>query len=882
MDDQKKVEIIVEYLEDEEDATFINRGLHAATETIDLQDMVRELDTECEGADNLGVQSTSFGKLLDALPLPALMVDREHNLIFVNQTCEKISPDFKQVEGRPFSSLFPDAVAADQVQTLAETVFSIRQTQILEAVVTISDRPIWGRVHIRSLRWGSDPWLLILIEDLTLEKKQLALQRKLGQELRRRVEERTADLERINDRLQEEIGERTRAEEELRKHRHQLEELVIERTTELRETVKRLKQEVKDRKKAENSLGSSERRVTAAFRAYPGEVSIVSLKDGRYVEVNDSFCRATGYQREEIIGRTDDELRHWARPAHREQLHQSLSEAGAVQDFEAVFRSKDGKMRVGSVAAEIIDLDDEPHVLLVTTDITESKRAERHHRRLTAALDHVTDCVIIADPRGAIKYVNPSFEAVSGFTQDEVLGKNLGFFRSRENEMTALAEANSRVREGSAWKGRLLNRRKDNSSYAVETTITPIRGQSDRTTDFVVVERVLRGDARWPPTGSQVEERAPSLEVLSGGLARDFSNILMPMLGYTYLAAQMLPDQGEARTFLEEVIRAGRRGQDLVEDVLAFGGHLVPQRRAVEFEPIVREALGMVIASLPESIEIRERLDSLPGSVLADPAQLRRMIANLCLEAGEAAGGERVLLSVSLTSEEFADEDSILAQHDAQPAGWLKLIISDKDRVIDPETLDRIFEPYAAPTLAGMGTDLRLAVARGIARGHGGDVTVQSERGRGTSFTVLLPLCGGTAAMESAWDNPDEEVERILLVDSDAQVAQMGKRVLDGLGFKVEAFSDVSEVVRTFIERHAEFDLVITDFALPTTNGLELAMQLMAIRPEIPIILCCGASEGLAASEAEQFGIKALLTKPFHPSLLGKTVCKVLSEKTLP
>ncbi|MBI5571363.1 MAG: PAS domain S-box protein [Desulfomonile tiedjei] len=881
MDDQKNVEIIVEYLEDEEDATFINRGLHAATETIDLQDMVRELDTACEESDNLGVQSTAFGKLLDALPLPALMVDRQHNVIFINQACEKISPDYKGVEGRPFSALFPDAVAADQVQTLVEKVFSIRQTQILEAVVKISDRPIWGRVHIRSLRWGGDPWLLILIEDLTIEKKQLALQRKLGQELKRRVEERTADLERINVRLQEEIGERSRAEEELRKHRHQLEELVIERTTELRETVKRLKQEVKDRKKAENSLSSSERRVMAAFRAYPGEVSIVSLSDGQYVEVNDSFCKASGYQREEIIGRTDDELRHWARPAYLEQLHQCLSEAGAVHDFEAVFRSKDGKMRVGSVAAEIIDLDDEPHVLLVTTDITESKRAERHHRRLTAALDHVTDSVVIADSRGAIKYVNPSFEAVSGFTHEEVVGKNVGFFRSRENELPALAEANSRVRDGLPWKGRLLNRRKDNSSYAVETTITPVRGQSDRTTDFVVVDRVPSSEAP-SSTSSQPEEQGQSVEGLAGGIARDFGNVLMPMLGYTYLAAQTLSETGEERTFLEEVIKAGRRGQDLVEDIRALAGDLARQRRAVDFGTVVKEALGIVRASLPGSIEIRERFDDVAGSVLADPAQLRRMIVNLCIDIGEAIGGDRGLVSVSLTWEEFFNGDAFLAQHDEQSDGWLKLTISDNDRVIDPETLDRIFEPYSAPTPAGMGADLRLAVARGIARVHGGEITVQSDPGKGTTFTVRLPVYSSTAELESAGDETAEgEVERILLVDSDAQVAQMGTRVLTGLGFKVEAYSNVSEVLRTFINRHAEFDLVITDFSMPTTNGLELATQLMAIRPGIPVILCCGACEGPAPSEAEQFGIKALLTKPFHPSLLGKTVCKVLSENPL-
>ena len=426
---------------------------------------------------------------MEALPIPVLLIERTHNIVFANQSCEKISEGYKAIEGNPFHSLFPNTKDAETAQSMLRKVFTTRKTQILEGLLKIEDRKIWGRAHIRSLKLNLDAAILVLIEDLTLEKAQLKLQQRVRKELEQRVQERTADLAKTNNRLQDEITERKRVETELMKHRAQLREMVAERTNELNNTIKRLKREIRERLQVEQSLRASERRFNVAFRSNPGLVTISTVQEGKYLEVNDSFLRTTGYKREEVIGRTESDIGYWVRPVVRDQIVKMLLKKGAVHDVEALFRAKDGKMIVGSVSAELIELDGQSYVLTMIIDVTKRKQAETDRTLMTKAIEQTAESIFITDPKGTIQYANPVTQQVSGYTRTEIIGRNISFVRSPRNDKRAIENIQQKLSQGQAWKGHVINSKKDGSHYEVESTISPVKGQSGRITNFVAVER---------------------------------------------------------------------------------------------------------------------------------------------------------------------------------------------------------------------------------------------------------------------------------------------------------------------------------------------------------------------------------------------------------
>ncbi len=621
---------------DEDDVSqgFIDRGAQP-TQSIDLKGLVAELDTLGENLRTDDLEETPFGKLMEAVPIPVLLLDGKCIITFLNQAVGKINSKYELLKGKECASLFPDPRVAKHINSLIKTVFFDRQIQVLESVLQIADSKIWGRVHLQPLRWGQDTSVLVLIEDLTLEKTQLALQKKMRKELEKRVEERTRDLAKTNERLQQEIGERKRAESELIKQGHNLEQLVVERTRELNATIARIKQEIKERKKAENSLRSSENRLQLAFHANPGAVSIVSLNDGKYLDVNASFCKFAGYTPEEVIGRTDDELNYWAHMGLRDLMIQALKDTGSVSDFEAVFRSKSGKMRVGSLSAEVIEVDGQPYTLSVVMDITEQKRAERDQNLFLAAIDKVDESVLICDSKGFIKFANSAFEAASGYSRADLRGQDIRMIRSPENNQGALKYMQSSTKNGSPWQGQLMNRNKDGSLYKVEATILPVSGKSSRSLNFVTVERNAK-HYRQDRTLSHAKDIATA----SANLALEFNDILAASMGYAYLAREKLDPDDPGRQDLDCLIGIGDRTADLMKRMLAFSGMSSEEYSS---EPLMRGTERILFVDDEDQV---------------------------------VAVGQRILESAGYEVTGMTDVSEAIAAFQANPAGF-DLVISD-------------------------------------------------------------------------------------------------------------------------------------------------------------------------------------------------------------
>lgn len=989
-----------DFMEDNDGSPgLIDRGSYQ-TESIDLKGLIDELDIASGRPEPEDIQATSFGKLLEALPIPTLLIDRARHIMFASQSCEKISPGYRKLVGKPFVEVFPDLEYGAKVLSLVDKVLFTRKTQVLEGVLMVGGRRIWGRAHLRSLKAGRDSSILVLIEDLTLEKSQLRLQQKLGKELEKRVEERTADLRIANDRLQKEIAERKRAEENLRRsemqyrmlshnfpngcifmldrnlrhvvadgsglaklgfskesmegrtiweayppetcseieprlraaltgnaqvyemslagrvfesralpirndqgdvaacmvmtqdvtvrkraeeelqqHRQHLEDLVADRTTELMNSIKRLKQEVRDRKKAEESSRASERRFNVAFRANPGMVSISTLNEGRYLEVNDGFCETTRYNREEVIGRTEEQLKTWARLEHREQMIQSLRSNGILREYEAVFRRKDGKMFVGALSAEIIDLEGEPHVLSIAVDITERKRAERDRRRMTTALEQAAEGILITEVDGTVRYANPAVAAASGYLSEEIDGMDISLLRSSMNNRGVVEEIKAKLNGGLAWKGRLTNRRKDGSSYEVETTVSPIRGQSGRILNFVFVERDVTNEVRLEKQLRQAQ-KMEAIGTLAGGIAHDFNNILMAMMGYAQLAKNALPQESKAAKDLVEVLQAGSRAKELIHQILTFSRQTEEERRPVEIQLVLKEVLKLIRASIPSAIEIRSEIDAASGCVMADPTQIHQVIMNLCTNAYQAMRETRGVMHVELNREYLTEDSTALKQLSIAPGTYVRLSVSDTGHGMTQEVLERIFDPYFTTKEPGKGTGMGLAVVHGIVSAMGGGISVASEEGKGTTFRVYFPPCEKEADPENVeTGSVVKGAARVLYVDDEKQLAELGRRIFESLGYAVVAETDPHRALEIFRDRPGEFDLVVTDFTMPEMTGIEFLEALLSLRKDLPVLLCTGYSDMLTAEKAKELGFKNLLRKPVSPRALSKAAAAVLGQE---
>ncbi len=870
-----------DYFEYEEAESLIDLGLHP-TESIDLKGLVDELDGPLGESSSVPMQETALGKLLEALPISTLLIDRSRRILFANQACEKISPDFAKIQGGPFSGLFPDPRDAQQAQSLVEQVFTTRKTQIIEGLLKIENKRIWARAHLRSLKMGADASLLVLIEDLTLEKTQLRMQQKVRQELEKRVEERTGALAKMNEQLQREVGERKRAEAELRKHRGDLEKLVAERSAELKTTIKRLRQEIQERKQAEKSLRSSQQKFDVAFRANPAPVSIASLKDGRFIEVNDSFCRFTGYARDEVVGRKGSELGLWGRSGFEENLLRTLSEKRRIRDVETALRTKSGRARVAVLSAEAIELDGEPHVLTIATDITERKLAEADHERLTAAVEQVEENILITDPDGAIKYANSAFERQTGYKRNEIISMDIGLIRAPGNDKNALAEMTKRVKKGKSWKGRLTNRRKDGSEYTVDTAVSPVLGNSKRFTDLVVVERITSDESpvdRRIPVGGGEE----SLRLLAQGIAHDFNDIFSAILGYTYLANQRLASDNPVAGELENVTEACSRGRDLVRNILTYSGHVAHEAEPTAVERIVREELKRLRETIPPTIDITEEIDRKAGETMAGETDIRQVLAQLVSNARKAVGARPGTVAVTLTRRDANEDFDRFGSPELTPDSYIHLSVTDTGCGMSRETAERAFEPFFTTWERQKGGGMGLAVARAIVRRCGGDISVESRDGGGAAFHVFFPLLKEAAAQPASGieTTGDELIAvRVLVVDDDPQVAEMEKSVLASLGYDVTACSDPADALDLFRTSSPGFDLIIVDFTMPGMSGVEFTRRALELRPGTPVIMCVDFDDLITRHKAIEAGAGEALVKPLLPDTLSRAVSGILGAET--
>jgi len=376
----------------------------------------------------------------------------------------------------------------------------------------------------------------------------------------------------------------------------------------------------------------------------------------------------------------------------------------------------------------------------------------------------------------------------------------------------------------------------------------------------------------------QQAQKMEAIGTLAGGIAHDFNNILSAIIGFTELALSETEKDTPLYNNLQQVFVAGGRAKDLVNQILTFSRQADQERKPVRVNLISKEAIKFLRASLPTTVEIREHIRS-DSLVMADPTKIHQILMNLCTNAEHAMREKGGVLGVKLVDVEL-DTDFTADHPELKPGAYLELSISDTGHGIPSHTLDRIFDPFFTTKEKGEGTGMGLSVVHGIVGSYGGAILASSRPGKGSTFTVYLPVVERLSEPLVR----DEEIiptgrESILFVDDEPPIVDIGKQILESLGYDVTTRISSLEALELFKAEPDRFDLVITDLTMPNMAGDILAKELMRIRPGIPVILCTGYSVRINQQQAIALGIRAFVSKPMLIKEIAGVIRKVLDGK---
>ncbi len=636
-------------------------------------------------------------------------------------------------------------------------------------------------------------------------------------------------------------------------------------------------EDITERKRAEIALRESEERCRSVVENIQ-DVFYRTDEHGVFTMLSPSAVGTLGLDSlEDILGAHVDSI--WMYPEERAKMLKRMREDGAVRDYEMVLKKKDGSPLFVATTSTFRK-DDKGNILGVEgviRDITERKRAEEEQVRLATAIEQVAEAIIITDTNWIIDFVNPAFTAMAGYDGAEVIGRHLRILKSDNHDRAFYRDIRKTLTEGRVWSGRLTNKKKDGSLYETEATASPVRNKSGAVINYVAIHRDISRQVKLERDLRQAQ-KMEAIGTLAGGIAHDFNNILTAIVGHAEIARFTLAQADPVRRNLDQVLNASARAADLVKRILAFSRKAEQRRQPMSIVSVVNEALKLLRPSLPSTIEIRHEISLSPedGVIFADPTEIHQVIVNLCTNAAHAMRAKGGVLSVTLS--DAAVDESLYSQHPDLEAGpYVCLTVSDTGHGIDAAVMERIFDPYFTTKMTGEGTGLGLSVIRGIVGTYGGAITVQSHQGKGTTFNVFL------RGMEKQTPTGPEAREalcagagRILFVDDEAILAELGKDLLESLGYKVVTKTNSLEALETFRADPHGFDLVITDMTMPGLRGEELAREIIALRPGMPIILCTGYSELINETQAREIGICEFVMKPYMAASFANTISQAL------
>ncbi len=642
--------------------------------------------------------------------------------------------------------------------------------------------------------------------------------------------------------------------------------------------------DITDRKRAEEAQRISQEQHRIILRTAMDGFWLANLQ-GRLIEVNDAYCRMSGYSEQELLSMSISDLEISGKEEGIVGHFRNIMDQGEHR-FESRHRRKDGSALDVEVSIQYRPTGGGQAVVFLH-DITERKQREiekEQTRHLLAISQHMarlgswetelsTGRLLWSDemyrimgfPVGSPVHLDT---ALAVFPPDERLLFKEAIDAALRREAPYRMDYAIRRLDGQV---RIIH---DEGEVFFDEQGTAVR-MSGITQD-ITEQRKAEEEKTILETQLRQAQKMEAIGTLAGGIAHDFNNILAAILGYTEMALGE-ENRGIQEKYLQEALKGAERAGTLVKQILTFSRRDRQERKPLDFKALLLEALLFLRASIPATIEIRSQVTPQPCTILADPTQMHQIIMNLCTNAVQAMKQSNGILSVELTTETLAEQE-IPDQPELKPGSYVRLTVRDTGCGIEPGHIHRVFEPFFTTKEKGEGTGLGLAVVFGIVKSHEGGVTVCSEPGKGAAFNVYLSRVlheetgvAGTGARVVGG------TERILLVDDEISLVNMGTQMLSSLGYQVSAVTSCREALTLFQAEPHRFDLLLTDLTLPKMTGIDLAREILSIRPDMPIILCSGILDPQAEEEVKVLGIRAYCMKPLTRNELSREIRKALS-----
>jgi len=694
--------------------------------------------------------------------------------------------------------------------------------------------------------------------------------------------------------------------------RDELEETVRARTREL-------ENEITVRHAIEAELRTGEKYLTIILNSI-GDGVLVTNAEGRVLRLNPVAEQLTGWETVQAIGRSVNDVFHVINE-HTRQLvplpvleviaegkildlarHVILIDRGGAEhpiaDSCAPIRDSSGTV-LGAVLVfrdvtderqaegRIIQLNRELEQR-VASRTTELRESERRRRTLLANLQGMA-YRRRNDREWPMEFVSEGCRDLLGaepedFTTGRIPYNNLIHPEDRDrvwiDVQSAIATQSAfaieyRVKHSSGqWRFVLEQGRAVLDAHgqvlALEGYIMDMTHRVDAERERLLLEQQLRRAQKMEAIGT-----------LAGGIAHDFNNVLAAILGSAELIKMDMPPDHPSREFLDQIFVAGKRAREVVQQILMFSQRRESERNVIELQPMVKECVKLLRSTIPAMVDISCHIDPDCSPVLADPVQIHQVIMNLSTNALQALPEEKGHIRINLEMCEI--DEAVMAGHPDLHAGpAVRLSICDNGSGMDQATLERIFEPFFTTKPVGKGSGLGLSVVHGIVKAHQGVITVESKPGKGTTFNIYLP----PQASQQEEPPPAAEVifsgnnERILFVDDDDLAGRAMEKILNRSGYQVIWFKNPVEALAHFRSRPAEYDLVVSDLAMPGMPGNDLVAALRRIRPDLPILITTGLIDPVIQEQVRELGVGNVLLKPVSAATLAREIAQQLADRT--
>lgn len=635
-----------------------------------------------------------------------------------------------------------------------------------------------------------------------------------------------------------------------------------------RESYRRLFKEAKEQEELYHTL----------LNCSPDPIVVYDIQ-GRVRYLNPAHTALFGWTIQEAEGKPLDTLPAWDRQSTVARIQKVLYEGDTSQSLETQRLTKDGHpIDVSVSAGRYLDVEGKPAgMVVVLRDITERKRIEAALKESEARYRQIAEVMfeaVIFHDQGILLEANDQFFEMFGYEPHELLGE---YIPDRTVSPDSLPEVLDRIRTEDTGVYEAMGLKKDGTTFPTEIRVRPLY-QGGKLIRGVAIRDI--SERKSLEKQLLQAQKMEAVGTLAGGIAHDFNNLLQAVIGFAEILINRQADGSQDLEDLRKIHTAGKRGADLVRNLLTFSRKVEPKLRPVDLTREVLEVHKLLSRSIPKTIKIVVVAKGRVNKIMADPSQITQVLMNLAVNARDAMheGG-----TLTIETENVSLDNSFLAAHPEIKAGpYVLLTVSDTGHGMDERTIERIFDPFFSTKEVGKGTGLGLATVYGIVKQHGGHIDCVSQPNRGAVFKIYLPSVQ-MEELEKASEGVTEAprgTETILLVDDEQVLRELARDILTNFGYRVLDASNGKEALTIYQDRASDISLVMLDLNMPEMDGQHCLMEILKLNPRAKVLVVTGFHEHVIKRRVLGLGAAGVVVKPYDVKQLLMLVRETIDSSS--